>query len=127
MDSSGIDNPNEVCAWRPLFEAKLSELGIVFSNEPDSPLWLRHECAAGNMYQYVIDHDSHIVNYRNLYDPLNRPISHDWNSFTYGSKFFNITTVNDPELQKLMALFEWLVVPPDDPNYEDFFDRLGFE
>jgi hypothetical protein len=110
-----------------MFEATLGELGIGYSNEPDSPRWLRHECAAGNMSRDVIDHNTHIVNYLNIYDPLNRAISHNWSSFTYGSKLFNVTTVNDPELQKLMTLFEWLVVPPDNPSYEDLFDQLGFQ
>jgi hypothetical protein len=113
MDGSfGDDNPNEVCAWRPLFEAKLAELGIGFSNKPDSPQWLIHDSASG---ENVIDCDTHIVNFLNLnYDPLNhyKGTSHDWSHFTYGSKLFKATTVNDPELQKLAALFEWLLVPP---------------
>jgi hypothetical protein len=100
MDGSfGDDNPNEVCAWRPLFEAKLAELGIGFSDRPDSPQWLIHECAP-EFCDEAIDCDTHIVN---LYN---------WVRFTYGSKLFKATTVNDPELQKLVALFEWLLVPP---------------
>jgi hypothetical protein len=99
----GIDeyNPNEICAWRPLFEAKLVELGIGFSNEPDYPSCFQHECAGG--HGDAADCDTHIVNI------LSRGTSHDWSEFTYGSKLFNATTVTDPELHKLVALFEWLV------------------
>jgi hypothetical protein len=101
------DNPNEICAWRPLFEAKLVELGIGFSSEPATKATIRREL------EVVPDCDTHIVNL--LSDDLEffyKDTLHDWSEFAYGSKLCEATTVNDPELQKLVALFEWLV-PPD--------------
>ena len=103
--------PNEICEWRPLFEAKLVELGIEFSNESASQSWIKHECAGGREPGVAVDCDTHIVN---EYGNHCSGTSHDWSQFTYGSKLFKATTADDPELQKLVALFEWLLVPPSD-------------
>jgi len=99
------DNPNEICAWRPLFEAKLVELGIGFCNKPQSEARIRCE---PDIY-VVPDCDTHIVNL--LGD--GQCHFYNWFDFAYGSKLYEVTTVNDPELQKLVALFEWLV-PSDE-------------
>ena len=99
-----------VCTWKPLFEAKLVELGIGFSDEHASKSLIRHECVV------VVDCDTHIVNLVDDY-PLwleNDDTYRMWCEFAYGSKLFKATTVNDPELKKLVALFEWLLVPPSD-------------
>ena len=103
--------PNEICEWRPLFEAKLVELGIGFSSEPATKATIRREL------EVVPDCDTHIVNL--LSDDLEffyKDTLHDWSEFAYGSKLCEATTVNDPELQKLVALFEWLV--PPEPIYK---------
>ncbi len=96
-----------------MFEAKLVELGIGFSNEPASESQIRTECDTGIELDVVEGCDTHIVNLP-CGDPrfFYKDTLHDWSEFAYGSKLFNATTVNDPELQKLVALFEWLV-PPD--------------
>jgi hypothetical protein len=107
---SNTGNPdNVVCTWRPLFEAKLAELGILISDHQPYSDQLEHECAT--YFTYVTDQESHIVNILNLNmgeceDEMGD--SHDWNIFTYGSKLFKATSTKDPELQKLVALFEWL-------------------
>jgi hypothetical protein len=111
-----------VCTWKPLFEAKLVELGIGFSDEHASKSLIRHECVV------VVDCDTHIVNLLDDY-PLryeNDNIYRQWSEFAYGFKLFMATTVNDPELHKLVALFEWLPVQPDDDESTDDESRLVF-
>jgi len=97
-------DPNEICAWRPLFEAKLVELGIGFSKKPDTEATIRCESDTGIKIDVVQDCDTHIVNLHG-----DDPERCNWFDIAYGSKLFEATTVNDPELKKLVALFEWLV------------------
>jgi hypothetical protein len=70
----------------------------------------------------VVDCDTHIVN---LLDPRpdDEDIFREWSEFAYGFKFFMATTVNDPELQKLVALFEWLLVSPDESTDDESTDE----
>jgi len=99
-----------------LFEAKLVELGIGVSDASKS--LIRYECATGRVV--VVDCDTHIVhledNHSLRYE--NGDIFREWGEFAYGFKLFMATTVNDPELQKLVALFEWLLVSPDESTDE---------
>ena len=71
---------------------------------------LIHEYETGNELDVVPDYDTHIANLPSD-DPRFRykDTLHEWSEFAYGSKLFKATTVNDPELKKLVALFEWLV------------------
>ena len=75
------------------------------------------------------DYDTHIANLPSD-DPRFRykDTLHEWSEFAYGSKLFKATTVNDPELKKLVALFEWLVPSDESTDGESTDDesRLSF-
>jgi hypothetical protein len=106
------------------FESKLTELGIVFARCPNEyPLkFKKHRCAAGPRVcgSNALDYDAHIIVFSNL----DYPHDLDWSRFTYGSKLFKAKHLDNPELKKLKALFEWLVIAysyesPDESSDDD--------
>jgi hypothetical protein len=84
------------CKFKPWFEQRLKkcEIDVQIGHPSKDINFIFHECNSN----FVLEMDSHLVNMGRL----------DWNFFTYGSKFFKATTVEDPELQKIKTLFEEL-------------------
>jgi hypothetical protein len=86
----------DCCTFKPYFEALLAEYGLTVGYVKSSSVACEHDAAPdGNM---VYDNDAHLVH-------CGRD---DWVSFTYGAKLWRASSCQDPELQKLVCLFEVL-------------------
>jgi hypothetical protein len=84
------------CAFKPYLEALLVEHGLTVDHVGSGVAVCAHEAESfGNM---VYDNDTHFVH-------LARD---DWVIFTYGAKLWRASSCQDPELQKLVGLFESL-------------------
>ena len=103
------ENNDKPCNFRIMLENKMAELGITFIECPTSaPVMIDHVAAEGLFCgSKVVDVDSHIVIYtKYVRDAM---VADDyWFNFTYASRLFKQTTVSNPELKKLEALFKWL-------------------
>ena len=84
------------CRFEPYFEALLAECGLIV--EPCS-VELSDVHISNSIGNCVYTNDVHFVT-----------VDHDdWRSFSYGAKLWkNPVSVEDPELRKLMRLFELL-------------------
>ena len=127
IQCSAIENtvPNdEPCTFKPKYERKLAELGITFVRHSEGTRILQHECASGHADgRWVEEADAHIV----LWIGGESVEDNGWADFTYGSRLFKATTTNDPELKKVEALFEWLLLNKGHEDYTDVFDGLAFQ
>ncbi len=84
------------CTFKPYFEALLAEYGLTVGYVESSSVACNDETEPdGNM---VYDNDVHLVY-------VGRE---DWVMFTYGAKLWRASSCQDPELQKLVRLFEVL-------------------
>ena len=93
-----IDASNDgPCKFKPQFEYELREHDMSFAcGLPHVPIWV--DGSVVNSRNNVLDDGHHFTNLG----------SHDWVSWTYGSKLWKATSVDDPELAKLKSLFETL-------------------
>jgi hypothetical protein len=98
------DNPQVECRFDALFEGKVTELGLTFhhhvQNEEewilDPKFTMVKECDPLHM---MYDDDFHLVNIIS---------QQPWYNFCYGRTLWKAKDVNDPEVQKLAKLFEWM-------------------
>jgi hypothetical protein len=90
------------CTFKPWFEQKITECGMTIGCGTDG-----------------VTDGSHVDDYNSLYDVdchFNSLARQDWLCWSYGSKLWKATSVNDPELKKLAALFKVLDLDDDDSN-----------
>ena len=92
------------CTFKPWFEQQLKSLQMTVQISLQENRNDTHICLSGNTdfrscNASVYDDDSHFAHFSS---------KHDWNWFTYGSKIWEATSVEDPELEKLKNLFTLL-------------------
>ena len=87
-----------VCAFKPNFEALLTECGLTIGYCDGVPV-CEHESEPRR-----IRATSSMISTR-IFVHVGRD---DWFGFVYGAKLWRATTSDDPELQKLVSLFERL-------------------
>lgn len=91
------DVHNPICTFTPLLKNTFAYLGLVVAETMDiaSIQPLVHE------YSWdFVNIDAHIV------------VEEDWTRFAYGSKLFNVTSMDDPSIAKIKSLFEILETEP---------------
>ena len=103
------DNEEEVanhnpwaCTFKPWFEQKITKCGMTIGYGTDG-----------------VTDGSLVDDYNSLYDVdchFNSLARQDWVCWSYGSKLWKATSVNDPELKKLAALFKVLDLDDNDSN-----------
>jgi hypothetical protein len=82
------------CTFKPDFEQKITECGMTFGSNFNNRL----DGSIVDDQNLVFDVDCHFANVARA----------DWNCWTYGLKLYNAKSVEDPELKKLVALFNTL-------------------
>jgi hypothetical protein len=96
-----FDNPQAECSFNALFEGKLRELGMTFYQvqrkdwHADPKITMKRHC---DPLHVVYDDDFHLVNI----------CEQPWYNFCYGRTLWKAKSVNDPEVQKLSKLMEWM-------------------
>jgi len=93
-----------ICTFKPWFEEQLKSLQMTVQWSSHDNNNHHHDCLNGDVATYcgfasVFEDDSHFAHFSSR---------DDWKWFTYGSKLWNATSVEDPELAKLKSLFEIL-------------------
>ena len=92
---------NTTCTFTPLLQNTFAYVGLKIVETLDiqslhkSQHHLAHEYSSD-----FVDVDAHIV------------VEEDWTRFAYGSRFFNVTSMDDPAMLKLKNLFEILKTEP---------------
>jgi hypothetical protein len=102
MDSE-IHNP--ICTFTPLLKNTFAYLGLKVVETMDIPIIYETQPLVHEYSWDFVNVDAHIV------------VEEDWTRFAYGSKFFNVTSMDDPALQKLRNLFEILEKEPMFPAH----------
>ncbi len=96
-DDEEDDDASSACRFVPYFNGLLAECGLTSQTVPVLfPDGVERPCGGGG--HMVLDVDTHLVGIG----------SSDWGYFTYGSKLWKACSVDDPELRKLVMLFEKL-------------------
>jgi len=103
-DDEANDSDPWVCTFKPWFEEQLKSLQMTVQWSTHEKRNDIHNCLNGNTdtwcgFASVFEDDSHFAHFSSR---------DDWKWFTYGSKLWNATSVEDPELAKLKSLFEIL-------------------
>ncbi len=92
----------EPCRFKPYIERLLAECGLAHIPCDFNGIVGHHECdMEGNP---VFDIDTHIMTMG----------QDDWAAFSYGARLWRARMVNDPELLKLVTLFDKLLEGIDD-------------
>jgi len=103
------DVQQRVCGFKPWFVKKVIDCGLTIGAHTGELNRAAHmSCTSGPVYTC----DYHILSFD--YDN-----SRSWSSTTYGTKLWKAKSVSDPELQKLVALFEAI--------YDEVDTALGFD
>jgi hypothetical protein len=85
------------CTFKPWFEKVLGEHDMSIGRGlPDVPIWVDGSVVAS--HSNVLDDGHHFSNLA----------SQDWFCWTYGSKLWKATSVDDPELAKLERLLHYV-------------------
>jgi hypothetical protein len=100
-----VDEDRWTCIFQPWFEKKAKECGMEIAKGTE-----QNKCMFLNTFHphkkdtrfWVIDLDVHLVSHADAH--LINQEGFDWNCFTYGTKLFKATSVDDPEIQKLKKL-----------------------
>lgn len=82
------------CTFKPYFEALLTEFGLTVGCCDGEPAGVAHDSD-----DFIYNNDTHFVHVG---------AREDWFCFAYGAKLWSATASDDPELQKLVHLFERL-------------------
>ena len=107
-DDEDTDNEQSsdpwVCTFKPWFEEQLKSLQMTVQWSTHEKRNYIHNCLNGNNdtwcgFASIFEDDSHFAHFSSR---------DDWKWFTYGSKLWNATSVEDPELAKLKSLFKIL-------------------
>jgi hypothetical protein len=97
VSDSGQVAEKKPCTFKPWFEQVLREHDMSIGHGlPDVPVWV--DGGVVNSYNDVLDDGQHFSNLA----------SQDWFCWTYGSKLWKATSVDDPELAKLHRLLYYL-------------------
>jgi hypothetical protein len=97
------DNPHVECRFNALFEGKLVELGLTFHHVQNE-----EERHLDQKFTLVKDCDPLHVFYNDDFHLVNIISQQPWYNFCYGRTMWEAKDVNDPEVQKLAKLFEWM-------------------
>lgn len=123
-EDDGVIAEGYDCRFKIYFENLLAECGMISTHTPtdydhffiaEEDGDLAHICMNGGN---CVDVDTHIVDSSEIAD---------WRYFTYGARIWKASSVDDPELRKLVLLFHKLLEDfeamelssPDDDNRED--------
>ena len=103
IEDSGSENP-WTCLFAAWLETQILNCGMLIERgSMQNKCIMGHDC---NPTKWVIDSDVHFIRKADAHMPSQEGTK--WRYFTYGSKIFNATSVNDPEIRKLKKLFEIL-------------------
>jgi hypothetical protein len=109
-DDEANDSDPWVCTFKPWFEEQMKSLQMTVE-------WSRHQnrndfhdCLNGDVETNcgnasIWDDESHFAHFSSR---------DDWHWFTYGSKLWSATSIEDPELAKLKSLFKILYTENDE-------------
>jgi len=111
-----------VCTFKPWFEEQLKSLQMTVQWSGHENRNFYHDCLNGDLnsecfFASVSDDDDSHFGHLSSRD--------DWHWFTYGSKLWKATSVEDAELKKLEALFGILYtdlpeIYPELPELDEF-------
>ncbi len=91
-----MDVVDSDCTFKPFFEALLAECGLTVGHCDGVPVCQHDAEDSGN---FIYDVDSHFIHVG---------AREDWFCFSYGAKLWRATEADDPELHKLVRLFDRL-------------------
>jgi hypothetical protein len=96
-------NPQVECSFKALFEGKVAELGMTFHHVENEEEWV-----LDRKFTMVKECDPLHVVYNDDFHLVNIISQQPWYNFCYGRSLWKAKDVNDPEVQKLAKLFEWM-------------------
>ena len=103
VEDSYCENP-WTCLFAKWFDTQILNCDmLVERGSKQNKCIMGHDC---NPTEWVIDSDVHLIRRGDAHLPSQEDTK--WRYFTYGSRLFNATSEDDPEIQKLKRLFDVL-------------------